>query len=163
MEACVLALFVLRQTQSHRGGLCDESRLKPAADTYFSHFHLIFLKMPPLKHSPLGPTFLLLPTPSGSVVACPCQGGRPLQKKRVKKFRREKKIAQTKKMLWDLPEEVLVHILSFLSTRELGWTLPLVCRLLRSLADDDALWKVTPSYLHPPPGPLPLLVIMSNK
>jgi hypothetical protein len=54
-------------------------------------------------------------------------------------------------MLWELPEEVLVHILSFLPARELGWTLPLVCRLLRSLADDDALWKV---LLLPSPSPL---------
>jgi hypothetical protein len=55
-------------------------------------------------------------------------------------------------MLWELPEEVLVHILSFLRARELGWTLPLVCRLLRSLADDDALWKVL-SYPPSPPPP----------
>jgi hypothetical protein len=53
MEACVLALFVLCQTQSHRAGLYNQSRLKPATEAYFGHFHLIFLKMPPLKHSPL--------------------------------------------------------------------------------------------------------------
>jgi hypothetical protein len=46
-------------------------------------------------------------------------------------------------VLWELPEEVLVHILGYMSARELGAVLPLVCRLLRDLASDDALWKAS--------------------
>lgn len=45
--------------------------------------------------------------------------------------------------------------MSFLPPRELGWTLPLVCRLLRSLADDDALWKVHfAAHARPSPSAL---------
>jgi hypothetical protein len=67
--------------------------VKTCHRSLIGHFHLIFLKMPPLKHSPLGQPFPLLPSvPNPSCCLLLVLGKEwtpttpaPFQKKRVKK------------------------------------------------------------------------------
>ena len=44
-------------------------------------------------------------------------------------------------MLCDLPDEVLIHIFSFLRAREQILTIPRVCQRFRALTDTEWFWR----------------------